>query len=76
MLGLTQAFGLGQAKSGLTPMLPQEALEEYKILYKKRFGVELTNDEAALRANNLVNLYKAVYGALPVEIGGTPHDQI
>ena len=43
-------------------MLPQEAIDEFKKLYKARFGVDLSNEEAAFRANNLVNLYEAVYG--------------
>jgi len=43
-------------------MLPKEAIKEYKILYKKRFGVDLNDVEASFRANNLVNLYKAVLG--------------
>jgi hypothetical protein len=43
-------------------MLPKEAIEEYKELYKKRFGVVLSDAEASFRANNLVNLYKAVLG--------------
>ena len=42
-------------------MLPQEAIEEYKILYQKRFGIELTDEEAILRSNNLLTLYKVVY---------------
>jgi len=41
-------------------MLPKEAIEEYKRLYKKRFGVVLSDPEASFRANNLVKLYKAV----------------
>lgn len=44
-------------------MLPPEAIHEFKQLYKKRFDVELTDDEASLRANNLVNLYQAVFSA-------------
>jgi hypothetical protein len=43
-------------------MLPKQAIEEYKELYKKRFGVVLSDAEASFRANNLVNLYKAVLG--------------
>lgn len=42
-------------------MLPKEAIEEYKKLYAKHFGVVLSDAEASFRANNLVNLYKAVY---------------
>ncbi len=43
-------------------MLPKEAIEEFKKLYLARFGGELSYDEASFRANNLVNLYKFVYG--------------
>lgn len=43
-------------------MLPKQAIDEYKELYKKRFGVILSDAEASFRANNLVNLYKAVLG--------------
>jgi hypothetical protein len=42
-------------------MLPKEAISEYKELYKKLFGVELSDEEASFRANNLVNLFEAVY---------------
>jgi hypothetical protein len=41
-------------------LLPKEAIDEYKILYKERFGVDLTDAEASFRANHLVDLYKAV----------------
>jgi len=43
-------------------MLPQEAIKEYKEIYRKRYGVALGDEEASLRANNLIKLYKAVYG--------------
>ena len=46
-------------------MLPPEAVEEFKGLYKKRFGEDLSNEDASRRANNLVNLYKLVYTPLP-----------
>lgn len=46
-------------------MLPPEAIEEYKLLYKKRFGVELSDAEASFRANHLVDLYKAVLSDPP-----------
>lgn len=45
-------------------MLSQEAIEEFKELFKKRYGRELSDEEASKRANNLFNLYKTVY--LPV----------
>jgi len=43
-------------------MLPKEAIEEFKRLYKEHFKVDLSDEEASRRANNLVNLYGAVYG--------------
>jgi len=46
-------------------MLPKKAIEEFKKIYKKHYGVELPDQEAAFRANNLVNLYKAVYSDPP-----------
>jgi hypothetical protein len=41
-------------------MLPKEAIQDYKRLYKKRFGKELDDAEASRRANNLVAFYRAV----------------
>lgn len=42
-------------------MLPKEAIEEFKQIYKRNYKIELTNEEAARRANNLVLLYASVY---------------
>ena len=42
-------------------MLPQEAIQEFKELYEKRYGVKLSDEEASLRANNLFKLYKVTY---------------
>lgn len=44
-------------------MLPKEAIEEYKKLYEKRFGIKLSDEEAIIRANNLIKLYKVIYGS-------------
>ena len=52
-------------------MLPPEAIKEYKIIYEKEFGVQLTNEEAAFRANNLVNLYKVVYSEQAFDVEET-----
>jgi len=42
-------------------MLPEKAVQEFKKLYKKRFGKELSDQEASYRANNLFNLYRVTY---------------
>jgi len=52
-------------------MLPKQAIEEFKSLYKKRYGVILSDTEASFRANNLVNLYQAVLGSESLEIKRT-----
>jgi len=44
-------------------MLPEQAITEYKKLYEARYGVVLSDAEASLRANNLVNFYKATLGS-------------
>ena len=43
--------------------LPRQAIEEFKMLYKKRFRKDLDDKEASFKANNLFNLYVAVYGS-------------
>jgi hypothetical protein len=43
-------------------MLPKEAIEEFKKIYKQKFKKDLSNIEALRRANNLLNLYKTIYG--------------
>ncbi|MDD3190789.1 MAG: hypothetical protein PHI66_03820 [Candidatus Pacebacteria bacterium] len=46
-------------------MLPPEAIQEFKQLYEKRYGVKLSDEEASLRANNLFKLYKITYMGEP-----------
>lgn len=43
-------------------LLPQEAIEEFKKIYFKAFGKELTQAEAQKHATDLFQLYDAVYG--------------
>lgn len=45
-----------------TKTLPQEAVDEFKKLYKAKFSKDLSDEEAIKRANNLFGLYQAVYG--------------
>jgi len=48
---------------GTNNALPKEAIEEFKAIYKKNFNKDLSDQEATFRANNLFNLYQAVYGS-------------
>ena len=56
-------------------MLPPEAIKQFKEIYLKIYGVELADEEASLRANNLVNLYEAVYGDFIMEKHGKHNEQ-
>ncbi|MDO8557039.1 MAG: hypothetical protein Q7R98_01060 [Candidatus Jorgensenbacteria bacterium] len=55
-------------------MLPKEAIIEYKKLFHRHYGIELSDTEAENRANNLVNLYQAVYQ--PANFGKIPDKKI
>jgi hypothetical protein len=64
-------------------VVEDDYIAEFKMLYKKRYGVELTDAEASLRANHLLNLYRAVLSpgskGVANEKAGTeqpmPHDE-
>ena len=42
-------------------MISNEELEEFKAIYKKRFGTELSNQDALEKATRLLTLMKIVY---------------
>lgn len=42
-------------------MLPPEAIQEFKQLYQDTFHEEISDAEAARRANRLVSLYGAIF---------------
>ncbi len=42
-------------------MLSEKAINEYKELYKKKFGKEISNQEALEQATNLMRLIEIVY---------------
>lgn len=39
-------------------MLPKQAIEEYKKIYKEEFNKELSDEDASKLANDLINLFK------------------
>ncbi|MGC9602387.1 MAG: hypothetical protein ABSE76_01440 [Minisyncoccia bacterium] len=51
-------------------MLPEEALKEYREIYREIYGVELSDEEVAFRAANLLNLYRVVLKENHVEKNG------
>ena len=48
-------------------MLTKNAIEKFAMLYEKKFGEELSDDEALLRTNKLLDLYRVIYGSLSLE---------
>jgi hypothetical protein len=42
-------------------MVEEKSLNKFIKLYKDRYGVELSKKKAMKKANNLLNLYRAVY---------------
>ena len=49
-------------------MLSKQAISEFRIIYREKYGKELSISEATKQANNLIRLYKAV---LPTLKSGT-----
>lgn len=48
--------------------LSQEAIDEFKVIYKDQKGKELTDAEASEAANNLVNFYKLLWDISQKEV--------
>ncbi len=44
-------------------MLPEEAIKEFQEIHKKEFGVELSQEDAREKAENLIELFRVVYGS-------------
>ena len=45
--------------------LSKEAIKEFKEIYKKEFGEEISDREAYDKASNLLRLFEAVYKPIP-----------
>ena len=42
-------------------MLAKEAVDQYKEIYRRKFGIELTDLEATKQAHELINIMKVLY---------------
>lgn len=47
--------------------LSKEAIEEFKEIYKEEFGEEISDQVALELAQNLLNLFRAIYKPIPLE---------
>jgi hypothetical protein len=43
----------------------KEQLDEFKQIYKKEFGKEISDEEALEMATDLINLFKVIYRPIP-----------
>ena len=48
-------------------MLPPEAIQEFKQIYFRKFGEELSDEEVAEKANRVYELHKALFDYLSAE---------
>ena len=48
-------------------MISQEELEKFKAIYKKKSGIDLSDQDALKMATKLFTLVKAVYSPIPKE---------
>ena len=54
-------------------MLPPEAIQEFKIVWREEFGEEIDDDLAREKATNLLDLF-AVISQIEVSSGDNDHD--
>ena len=48
-------------------MLPPEAIQEFKQIYFRKFGEELSDKKVAKKANRFYDLHKALFDYLSAE---------
>ena len=56
--------------------LSQDAIHEFKKIYREEYGITLTNGQALELATSFFNLMQAVYRPLPDEEDCTPAQDV
>ena len=46
-------------------MLSEEMIDKYRAIYKKRYGEEISRQEALAQGTALLNMMKVIYRPLP-----------
>lgn len=46
-------------------MLSKQAIDEFKAIYKKEFGEEISDEEAREKGQKLISLFKTIYRPIP-----------
>jgi len=55
-------------------MLPIEAFNEFQSLYKNAFGIEISPEEAKVKATRLLELFKIIYKPIQKEVTTKPNE--
>jgi len=50
--------------------LSKEAIKEYKRIYKKNFGEDISDEEAREQGENLIALFRVICRPIPEKIKG------
>lgn len=45
--------------------IPEKQLAKFKLIFKEKLGIELTDDEAKEEATKVLMLFKTIYRPLP-----------
>jgi hypothetical protein len=45
--------------------LSKEAMEKFKEIYKKKYGEEISDEEAYEKGRRLIRLFKLIYQSIP-----------
>lgn len=45
--------------------IPKKQLDKFKLIFKEKLGIELTEEEAKEEAGKILMLYKTIYRPLP-----------
>jgi len=62
---LAYTFSMTPIEKPSATVVSKEALEEFKEIYRKEYGKDISDDEAMDLAVNLLGLFKCIYRSLP-----------
>src|ERR1700674_4434139 len=57
--------GILVAPVSCVAMLSKQSIEKYREIYRKQYGVDIPEEEAAEQANRLLNLARIVFQPMP-----------
>jgi len=55
--------------------LNADDIASFKVLYLKHFGIELSNSDARVTAEHLLQFFRAVYGSQDISANAPQHNE-